>query len=528
MLSLGWLLGFSTALIVALVMGAFTYLQQLREDRRDVEDHQVILSQFIRPLVPQIERAGSLPEVQTLLEDFQAAVTRRGHAHLVLELQDGTGRSVIASRPIQRRKGGSVVLFQSLPVRSRLLAGGRGALAAWDDDAALGSAARRHWYNWLIDNILMALVILGALLVSNEFLVHRPLRRVLNTLRLMSRGYAGPVGPRDRIREWHRLMTGLRKLEQDSEETARRLVEAERHALAAMGPARTRGREEATCGALPRQPGLPRVPPPEPHLDPAPGERQREVMLQYLQDKCRILETQDPQDPEVRRYAREVWEKDVLQAEILKEMALRSRLDDQAFRILYPESQARITRHVEALIERHQEQLRTCEGELRETIEEEGVPLLELQARVKHAAGIFRKMQAEGAELEQIKDVFGFRVIVPETVHCYQALAAVHRRFQSFPLRFKDYIAAPKANGYQSLHTYVAGPDGLSFEVQIRSSAIHQQADAGDSAHWLYKAEQQDRMAAMNRRLARWWRGLIRGSGPGAADPKSPGAIPPS
>ncbi len=510
-LSLGWLHGLSTVLVVALVMGTFTFLQQLREDRRDVEDHQILFHEFIIPLVPQIEKAASLFEIKALLVDFQTAVTLRGHPHLVLELKDEAGYPVIASRLIQKRKGGSVMLFQSLPVRSRLLASGKGSLAVWDDDASLGSAARQHWFDWLVENVLMALVILGALLISNEFLVHRPLRRVLNTLRLMSRGYAGPVTPSGRIREWHLLVAGIQKLEQDLEETARRLVEAERHALAGITPAATLAerREGVTCATPPQQSDARLVRSPETLPDESARDRQLEITVQYLHDKCRILETQDPLDPVVRRYAREVWEKDVLQAEIMKEMALRSRLDDLAFRVLFPEDHERITHHVESLIEHHQQQLHNCEAELRETIEAQGVPLLELQARVKHAAGIFRKMQTEGADLEQIKDVFGYRVIVPETVHCYQALAAVHQRFKSFPLRFKDYIAAPKANGYQSLHTYVAGPDGLSFEVQIRSAAMHRQADGGDSAHWLYKVEQKNQMATVNRRLTRWLIGLI-------------------
>jgi ppGpp synthetase/RelA/SpoT-type nucleotidyltranferase len=487
--------GISTALIVALVMGAFTYLQQLRENHRDVEDHQIILQHFITPLVPKIEKAADLSEIRTLLEDFQTAVSLRGHAHLVLELKDQAGNSVVASRPFRRRKGGSVVLFQSLPVQSHLLPDGQGSLAAWEDDALLGTVAMRRWFDWLIDNVLMALVILVALLVSNEFLVIRPLRRVLNTLRLLSRGYAGPAKPGGRVREWHLLMTGIQKLEQDLEETARRLLEAEHHALAGIAPIPVERAQKADDpsnpwpGTIPASSG---VRPPD------------EIMLQYLKDKCRILETQDPMDPVVQRYAREVWEKDVIQAEIMKEMALRACLDNQAFRILFPDNHARVTRHLESLLRRHMSQLRTCEAELRQAIEEQGVPLLELQVRVKHAAGIFRKMQSEGAELEQIKDVFGFRVIVQDTVHCYQALAAVHQRFKAFPLRFKDYIAAPKANGYQSLHTYVAASDGLSFEIQIRSVAMDRQADAGDSAHWLYKKEQQNRSALVNRQLARW------------------------
>ena len=112
-----------------------------------------------------------------------------------------------------------------------------------------------------------------------------------------------------------------------------------------------------------------------------------------------------------------------------------------------------------------------------------------LQHRVKHPAGIFRKTHDKGLSLDQIHDVVAFRIVVADESACYVALKAIHGRFEPLLLRFKDYIAEPKENGYQSLHTCIRAPGGLVYEVQIRTVAMHAQAEGGDAAHWRYKKD---------------------------------------
>ena len=111
-----------------------------------------------------------------------------------------------------------------------------------------------------------------------------------------------------------------------------------------------------------------------------------------------------------------------------------------------------------------------------------------LQYRVKHPAGIWKKTLSKGLAIDQVHDIVAFRIIVRDEQDCYRALKAIHERFEPLLLRFKDYIAQPKENGYRSLHTCVRSPDGLVFESQIRTLAMHEQADGGDAAHWRYKA----------------------------------------
>jgi GTP pyrophosphokinase/guanosine-3',5'-bis(diphosphate) 3'-pyrophosphohydrolase len=105
-------------------------------------------------------------------------------------------------------------------------------------------------------------------------------------------------------------------------------------------------------------------------------------------------------------------------------------------------------------------------------------------------------MQEKDLTLEEIHDLFAFRVVVPSEDECYLALNTIHRLFDPEPFRFKDYIVEPKVNGYQSIHTSVRDRDGFVFEVQIRTIAMHQAAENGSAAHWRYRSQKALRIGA--------------------------------
>ncbi len=111
----------------------------------------------------------------------------------------------------------------------------------------------------------------------------------------------------------------------------------------------------------------------------------------------------------------------------------------------------------------------------------------EVHGREKNVYSIYKKMETKHLPFEQVHDVYGFRIIVDKVDNCYRALGVIHNLYKPIPGRFKDYIAIPKANGYQSLHTVVFGPFGVSIEVQIRTREMHRVAEAGVASHWLYK-----------------------------------------
>ncbi len=116
-------------------------------------------------------------------------------------------------------------------------------------------------------------------------------------------------------------------------------------------------------------------------------------------------------------------------------------------------------------------------------------------------------MKHKGLSLHDVMDVMGFRVIVQSDDLCYRALGALHRTYKPVPLRFKDYIAIPKANGYQSLHTTLFGPNGTPVEVQIRSQDMDKVAENGIAAHWMYKTNSDD-MSKAQAGAREWVQGL--------------------
>ena len=134
--------------------------------------------------------------------------------------------------------------------------------------------------------------------------------------------------------------------------------------------------------------------------------------------------------------------------------------------------------------------------------------MLEFYSRKKHLYGIYKKMRDKQSPFTEIMDVYGFRIITESIDACYRTLGAVHQTYKPVPERFKDYIAIPKANGYQSLHTTLFGPFGVPIEVQIRTKEMHTVAENGIAAHWLYKSAGLEANDAQMR-ARQWIKGLL-------------------
>jgi hypothetical protein len=130
---------------------------------------------------------------------------------------------------------------------------------------------------------------------------------------------------------------------------------------------------------------------------------------------------------------------------------------------------------------------------------------VEVSGREKTVYSIYRKMEEKHAGFAQVNDIFGFRIIVQTMPECYLALGVLHQLYKPVPGRFKDYIAIPKPNGYQSLHTTLVGPLGTSVEFQIRTEEMHAVAEAGVAAHWLYKVGQEANPGDVAQRLGALW-----------------------
>ncbi len=167
---------------------------------------------------------------------------------------------------------------------------------------------------------------------------------------------------------------------------------------------------------------------------------------------------------------------------------IKTELEDLCFKFLFPEDYAVVVDQVSKL-ERHRKRF---VADIIHVIEEEmaeGVIEAQVSGRSKHYWGIYQKLKRQGRtlDLSHLYDIMAFRIITTSVDRCYQALGRLHSRFKPIPNRFKDYIALPKDNGYQSLHTSVFGPHGHRIEIQIRTLAMHRTAEQGIAAHWLYK-----------------------------------------
>ncbi len=165
---------------------------------------------------------------------------------------------------------------------------------------------------------------------------------------------------------------------------------------------------------------------------------------------------------------------------------LKSELEDLSFRYLYPEQYAEIARKSRRNARDRDKYIADVTGRLQKMLIERGFAV-EVGGRVKHRYSIWRKMRANNCEFEQVHDFVAFRVIVETVADCYAALGVVHSQWTPIPGRFKDYIALPKPNMYQSLHTTVIGPGQRRIEVQIRTQEMHKTAEYGIAAHWKYK-----------------------------------------
>lgn len=214
------------------------------------------------------------------------------------------------------------------------------------------------------------------------------------------------------------------------------------------------------------------------------------VILIKLADRLHNLRTLQYQKPEKQlEKARETMDIYAPLAQRLGISKIKIELDDLSLRYLEPE----VCKELEEKIElRKDERIRFINGiieEVREHIGRVGIEA-EISGRVKHFFSIYKKMVNQNKTLDQIYDLYAVRIIVNTVKDCYAALGVIHEMYKPIPGRFKDYIAMPKPNMYQSLHTTLIGPNGLPFEIQIRTFDMHRTAEYGIAAHWKYKESQ--------------------------------------
>ncbi|MDO9402756.1 MAG: bifunctional (p)ppGpp synthetase/guanosine-3',5'-bis(diphosphate) 3'-pyrophosphohydrolase [Polaromonas sp.] len=177
-------------------------------------------------------------------------------------------------------------------------------------------------------------------------------------------------------------------------------------------------------------------------------------------------------------------------------------LQDLSFQHLHPWRYVTLAKALQRARGRRRDVIKRVQAEVEQAFEQAGIPV-QISGREKTLYSIYRKMDGKKLSFAQVTDIYGFRVIVDSLTACYTAMGVLHQQYKPLPGKFKDYIAIPKINGYQSLHTTLVGPFGTNIEFQMRTEAMHVVAESGVAAHWLYKANDPDSDASQ--RLGTQW-----------------------
>jgi guanosine-3',5'-bis(diphosphate) 3'-pyrophosphohydrolase len=227
--------------------------------------------------------------------------------------------------------------------------------------------------------------------------------------------------------------------------------------------------------------------------------RDLRVIMIKLADRLHNMRTLGAQSAEARtRIAKETLDIYAPIAQRLGMNLVKSELQDLGFRAMYPWRHAILEKHIRSQPVVRRESMAQIEAHLSQRLTKEGLQH-HLVSRIKTPWSIYNKMHGEGKSFDQVMDVFGFRVVVSSVAQCYHALGAVHAAYKPLDARFRDFIAIPKANGYQSLHTVLFGPYGSPIEVQIRTEEMDLIAERGIAAHWSYKFGAQTPNSAQSR-----------------------------
>ncbi|HYB65579.1 MAG TPA: bifunctional (p)ppGpp synthetase/guanosine-3',5'-bis(diphosphate) 3'-pyrophosphohydrolase, partial [Steroidobacteraceae bacterium] len=236
--------------------------------------------------------------------------------------------------------------------------------------------------------------------------------------------------------------------------------------------------------------------------------RDLRVILVKLADRTHNMRTIEAMAPARRRaIARETLDIYAPIAERLGLYNMKLELEDLGFKALYPRRYAVLERTLKRARGNQKEFLKKIEQQLNAALLKSEIQA-EVETREKHLYSIYKKMHRKRSLLNEIVDVYGIRIIVDRPDTCYRALGVVHSVFKPMPGRFKDYIAIPRVNGYQSLHTTLFGPNGVPIEVQLRTADMHRVAESGIAAHWKYKAGDPSD-AAQQDRTREWLSNLV-------------------
>ncbi|SDI79124.1 GTP diphosphokinase [Billgrantia gudaonensis] len=235
----------------------------------------------------------------------------------------------------------------------------------------------------------------------------------------------------------------------------------------------------------------------------------RVALIKIAERTCALRQVKDAPREKQQHVAREVFDIYAPLAHRLGIGQIKWELEDLSFRYLHEEEYKTIARQLaEKRVDRDRyihDVVETLQGML----SAQGISHFDVNGRAKHIYSIWRKMKRKRIDFSQVNDVRAVRILVPEVTDCYTVLGLVHSRWHHVPNEFDDYIANPKKNGYQSLHTAVLGPENKVLEIQIRTFAMHEEAELGVCAHWRYKGHDTKAKSSSYEEKIAWLRQVL-------------------
>ncbi|MCM2311732.1 MAG: hypothetical protein NDI84_10025, partial [Steroidobacteraceae bacterium] len=454
----------------------------------------------VAPLVTDLRAARSREEAQRFLARFHDSYVMQGYAGHSVGIVGRDGHRVVrAGMDAMPATGESPAVV--VPFVNEFLADDPIALIVSQDDSALRTDLHRRWRAWVLHVAATAAVTLFLLFVVIRSEVTGPIERLLRGIRKMELGYWDDMPDPGGARELRWLGWRFRALAQELSRTVEHLVAAQRLAI----------------DAVPDAPADPELDAWDMHATNSAGPGQDDTQeVTRLLTELEQLQAADPRDPHVIERATSMWTRSAPRAEQLGQVQLRMDIEDAALRIMEPDEFVSLARLVDTERPRMEATAIEKAAQLRVALAARHVPVVEINHRIKHTAGIWKKMRQKSLSLEQMHDLVALRILTPTQADCYVALGVVHRLYSPIVSRFKDYIARPKPNGYRSLHLSVRDPTGLVFEVQIRSIAMHRHAERGGASHLDYKEAAREtviestiwhRLGALSSaRWLSWWR----------------------
>lgn len=486
--SLGLRLGIVTTLVVTGTMATLSGAQLFMDLRDEVHDQQRRLSESLAPLVAELRTAPTRAAVETALHRFHAAYLERGRVEHHLAIVDAADQSITATEASGRWQSPNSLTAH---VRIVVPALGPNAYALWvtTDNSDFIAARNQRWKAWAVHVGVTAALILAMLFVVIRREVTGPIDRLLQSVRKMEMGYWDDM--RDPGGAWEVRWLGwrFRTLGEELSRTVEHLVAAQQRAYAMHRDTGSEGEGD----------------PDETSAAPGPlGRLESAAALRRLRARLECLRRASPDDPADRMLAQSTWDQYALQAERLGQPQLRVCLEDAALRVLDPDAFCDVSGKIAAERPRLEELARTRGDQIRRALVARRVPVVEIRHRVKHPAGVWKKMRQKNLTFDQVHDLVALRIVVPTEADCYHALGVVHDLYAPIVGRFKDYVVRPKPNGYRSLHSSVRDAASAIFEVQIRSVAMHRHAERGPSTHADYKHA--TRLPGDSARKASWRR----------------------